>query len=211
VTNTLFTVGHSTHSSELFLDLLTMNSISAIADVRSRPYSRLNPQFNQERLKAQLRLAGIAYVPFGRELGARTDDQSCYTNGKVQYDRLAQTPLFRAGLTLLREGIREQRVALLCAEKDPITCHRMVLVCHELRLEPLDIFHIRADGSLESNAEAERRMVEAVSLPEYDLFTSRDETIEQAYLLQGNRIAWVENVPTNSADFATQMNAETTR
>ena len=207
MTNTLFTVGHSTHPPEVFLRLLTLHNISAIADVRTRPYSRLNPQFNQEPLKAQLRNSGIAYVPLGRELGARSDDRSCYKNGKVQYDRLARTPLFRAGLKRLLEGVETHRVALLCAEKDPITCHRMVLVCHELRQEALDIFHIRTDGSLESNAEAEQRMVEAVSLPEQDLFTSVDETIEEAYRLQGDRIAWVEIEPNNSGDFSAQMDA----
>jgi len=204
----LFTVGHSTNSFEGLLRLLVMNSISAVADVRSRPYSRMNPQFNQEPLKAQLKLAGIAYAPLGRELGARTDDRSCYENGKVQYYRLARTPLFRAGLNRLLEGVQTHRVALLCAEKDPITCHRMVLVCHELRHQPLDIFHIRADGSLESNAEAERRMVEAVSLPEYDLFSSGDEMIEEAYRLQGDRIAWVGIETGNSGAFPERIDTE---
>jgi len=168
----------------------------------------MNPQFNQEPLKAQLKLAGIAYAPLGRELGARTDDRSCYENGKVQYYRLARTPLFRAGLNRLLEGVQTHRVALLCAEKDPITCHRMVLVCHELRHQPLDIFHIRADGSLESNAEAERRMVEAVSLPEYDLFSSGDEMIEEAYRLQGDRIAWVGIETGNSGAFPERIDTE---
>jgi uncharacterized protein (DUF488 family) len=187
-----------------------MNNISAVADVRSHPQSRLNPQFNQGTLKEQLRTLGIGYVPLGRELGARTGDRSCYENGRVQYDRLARTPLFRAGLRRVLEGAQTHRVALLCAEKDPITCHRMVLVCHELRHEPLDIFHIRADGSLEPNVEAERRMVEAVSLPEYDLFTSGDETIEEAYRLQGDRIAWIETGPNNSDDLSAQIDAEVT-
>lgn len=205
---TLLTVGHSTHSSEHFLRMLLMNEVSALADVRSRPYSRMNPQFNQEPLKAQLKAAGIAYAPLGRELGARTDDRSCYVKGKVQYDRLARTPLFRAGLDRLLEGVQSHRVALLCAEKDPINCHRMVLVCHELRREPLDICHICADGSLESNVDAERRMIEAVSLPDQDLFTSREQTIEEAYRLQGDRIAWVETQPDNAGAFANQIDME---
>ena len=90
-------------------------------------------------------------------------------------------------------------------------CHRMVLICRELRHEPLDIFHIRADGTLESNAEAERRMVEAVALPEHDLFTSCDEMIEDAYRLQGDRIAWVETKPGNSGGLSTQIDVEATR
>ncbi len=207
----LFTVGHSTHSFEELLRLLMTNGITAIADVRSHPFSRMNPQFNQEPLKAQLKLAGIAYAPLGRELGARTSDRSCYENGKVQYYRLARTEPFRAGLNRLLEGIHTHRVALLCAEKDPITCHRMVLVCHELRRQPLDIFHIRANGSLESNSDAERRMVEAVSLPGNGLFTSAEETIEEAYRLQGDRIAWVEIDRRNSDAFPERIDTEVPR
>lgn len=203
----LFTIGHSTHAIGQFLDLLRMNSISAIADVRSRPYSRVNPQFNRESMQTALDAAGIAYRFLGRELGARSDDRSCYVNGKVQYDRLAQTPLFLRGLTRLINGVREHRIALMCAEKDPITCHRMVLVCHALRAEPLEIFHVCADGSLEPNADAERRMIAAVRLPVSDLFTSVEETVEEAYRLQGQRIAWVE--PSEELSTATISPAET--
>lgn len=188
----LYTIGHSTHTFEKLVQLLCGHRISAIADVRSRPYSRVNPQFNRENLKTALKSAGIAYAFLGHELGARTDDRSCYVDGKVQYERLARTRLFQAGLARLANGSRTHRIALMCAEKDPITCHRMILVCHELRRTPLEIAHICADGTLESNADAEKRLVKATGLPESDLFTSGDEAIEEAYRLQGKRIAWVE-------------------
>jgi uncharacterized protein (DUF488 family) len=206
--NTLFTIGHSTHSAETFLRLLTMNGISAVADVRSRPYSRVNPQFNRETLKADINAAGIAYVFLGLELGARTDDRSCYENGKVQYARLARTPLFQSGLRRVIDGSAIHRIALMCAEKDPITCHRMVLVCHELRREPLDTFHIRSDGSLEANADAELRMVRAVALPESDLFTSGDQAVEEAYRRQGERIAWVDHEDARGPATNTLTNVE---
>jgi uncharacterized protein (DUF488 family) len=188
----LFTVGHSTHSTEEFLQLLLINEISAVADVRSRPFSKINPQFNREALKANLKAADIAYAFLGRELGARADDRNCYVGGKVQYERLAQTPLFQSGLTRVIDGTRTHRIALMCAEKDPITCHRMILVCHELRRTPLDIFHIRADGTLESNPDAEFRLVKTMRVPESDLFTNGEEAVEEAYRRQAQRIAWVE-------------------
>src|SRR6266478_3802118 len=187
----LHTIGHSTHSIEQFVQLLREQRISAVADVRSRPYSRMNPQFSRDNLKVALKVACIAYVSLGNELGARSDDQSCYIDGKVQYERLAHTPLFRSGLTRLVDGIRSHRIALMCAEKDPITCHRMILVCHELRREPMDIMHIRADGTLESNADAEKRLIETNGLSELELFRSSDEIVEEAYQRQGKRIAWV--------------------
>jgi uncharacterized protein (DUF488 family) len=196
----LFTVGHSTHRAEDLLRLLDVNGVSAIADVRSRPYSRLNPHFNRDALEPLLGAHGIVYRFLGAELGARTEDRSCYVDGKVQYDLLARTPLFRRGLSRVLSGTRDYSVALLCAERDPITCHRMVLVCRELRKEPVEIFHIRADASLESNAEAERRMLEAVALPESGLFTSTTQAIDEAYRRQGERIAWVN--PSASSEAA---------
>jgi uncharacterized protein (DUF488 family) len=208
VTQTIFTIGHSTHPFDEFLQLLAKSKISVVADLRSRPFSRFSPQFNQELLTEGLRSADIGYVFLGRELGARTDDRSCYVHGKVQYDRLARTPLFRQGLDRLRSGIPKYRIAIMCAEKDPVTCHRMILVCRELKCQPLGIQHIRPDGSLESNEEAERRLMQSLSLPEHDLFTSRDEMIEKAYQLQGDRIAWTESQTNDSIDVPAASDTE---
>src|SRR5579871_5281780 len=95
---TVFTIGHSTHNLQYFLSLLKLHSITALCDVRSKPYSRTNPQFNKENLKITLHEHGIIYAFLGRELGARSEDPACYHEGKVQYDRLAQTDLFRNGM-----------------------------------------------------------------------------------------------------------------
>ena len=86
MTDTVFTIGHSTHPIEEFISLLKAASITVVGDVRSRPYSRMNPQFNREPFRNALAAAGIRYVFLGAELGARTDDPSCYRNGQVQYD-----------------------------------------------------------------------------------------------------------------------------
>lgn len=125
---TLYTVGHSNHSFEKFISLLTANGVTAVADVRSRPFSRRHPQFNEERLAAALAQQGIAYVFLGRELGARPEDPSCYENGKVQYERLSATPAFKAGIERALAGAEKFRVALMCAEKEPLDCHRTLLV-----------------------------------------------------------------------------------
>ena len=84
MTNAVYTIGHSTHSIEKLIELLKQQSISAVSDVRSRPYSRMNPQFNRESLKQALRTANIQYVFLGKELGARSEDRRCYRNGQVQ-------------------------------------------------------------------------------------------------------------------------------
>ncbi len=133
----VYTIGHSTHPREFFVALLLRHGIGAVGDVRSKPYSRMHPQFNREELTNYLYEAGIAYVFLGRELGGRGEDRSCYDSGKVRYERLAQTQLFREGLRRVREGTRDRKMALMCAEKDPLDCHRGVLVARHLpRMDP---------------------------------------------------------------------------
>jgi uncharacterized protein (DUF488 family) len=186
---TIFTIGHSTHTLEYFLSLLTKHGIQAVGDVRSVPYSRRNPQFNREPLMQRLRAADIAYVFLGKELGARSDNPGCYIDGKVQYNYLAKEPAFLEGLGRIRKGIDGHRVALMCAERDPLTCHRTILVCRELRSPDLEIDHILADGAVETNGAAEIRLMSLLNLRP-DMFHSERDCIEQAYEKQGSRIAY---------------------
>lgn len=184
------TVGHSTHSIERFIQLLQQNGVTALADVRSAPYSRFNPQFNREPLRAALKCAEIEYVFLGRELGARSDDPLCYENGMVVYDRLAATALFQRGLDRLVEGARRYDIALVCAEKDPLLCHRTILVSRQLILRGVSVEHILGDGSIETHDAALSRLVRLLGLPERDLFRSRASLIAEAYERQGTAIAY---------------------
>ena len=128
----VLTIGHSNHAAADFLALLRQHAATAVADVRSAPYSRFNPQFNREALRHALTEAGIAYVYLGRELGGRSDNPACYEGGRIRYDRVAETRNFKDGLRRLESGIREHRVALMCAEKEPLHCHRTLLVSQAL-------------------------------------------------------------------------------
>lgn len=188
--NTLHTIGHSTHTIEQFLSLLRKHRIQVVCDVRSKPYSQHNPQFNRESLKERLRDAGISYLFLGKELGARSDNPACYINGKVQYNYLVDEPTFKEGLRRLRAGVQKYRVTLMCAERDPLTCHRTILVCRELRADDLSINHILADGSIETNNAAERRLMAMVNIRP-DMLANEPECIEQAYEIQANNIAYV--------------------
>ena len=127
--NELYTIGHSTHTVDKFIALLTRQEIDAVCDVRSDPYSKFNPQFNREILQKELKRRGIVYVFLGKELGPRSDNLDCYENGKISYNRLSETALFKEGLKRVRQGMKSYRIALMCAEKDPATCHRTILVC----------------------------------------------------------------------------------
>ena len=154
----IYTIGHSTHQIEKFVSLLQQHGINAIADVRSVPYSRRNPQYNREALNEKLREQGIAYVYLGKELGGRSDDPGCYENGRVSYRLLAKTPLFRSGIERLRDGSTRNRVALMCAEKDPLNCHRTILVARELVEAGMDIGHILDNGHLETHDMTMKRL-----------------------------------------------------
>ncbi|MYE00477.1 MAG: DUF488 domain-containing protein, partial [Alphaproteobacteria bacterium] len=136
------------------------------------PYSRFNPQFNRKALSASLSASGIAYVWLGRELGGRPDDPACYEDGTVRYDRLARTALYREGIERVLSGAAEHRLALMCAEKDPLHCHRALLVSRSLEERGLAVAHILADGSLEPHERAMDRLL-AAHRPEEDLFSER--------------------------------------
>lgn len=192
-THPVLTIGHSTHALEAFVELLQKHAVSAVADVRSAPYSRYNPQFNRETLAEALKAKGIKYVFLGRELGARSEDPSCYANGRVQYQRLAQTDLFHAGIDRVMRGSHEHRIALMCAEKEPLDCHRTLLVARALVEHGAMVQHILADGRLEPHEAAMERLLDMVGLPHEDLFRSRNELVAEALAKQEERIAYVDD------------------
>jgi uncharacterized protein (DUF488 family) len=194
----VFTIGHSTHALNYFVSLLLQRNITAVCDVRSTPYSRMNPQFNREDLDKALQQSDITYRFFGKELGARSDDPTCYENGRVQYSRLAETGIFQLGIKRVLRGMKEgHRIALMCAEKEPLGCHRTILVARHLATIGVNIQHIQADGTLESHTEAIDRLARMHNLPEQELFRSREELRELACQLQEERIAFRK--PTNDA------------
>lgn len=188
----IYTIGHSTHTIEHFLDLLMEHGITAVCDVRSAPYSRVNPQFNRETLRQSLKDAGVAYVFLGKQLGARSDDPSCYRDGKVQYELLAETRLFREGIKRLLQGSQKYRIALMCAEKDPLHCHRTVLVARNLIHHGIEIRHILANCDVESQEESDERLLKTLKMEPNidDLFRPREELIELAYRKQAHTIAY---------------------
>ena len=202
MTQFLYTIGHSIHSLSQFLDLLKRHQITAVCDVRSTPFSRLHPHFNRESLRNELKRSNIAYVFLGKELGGRSSDASCYdADGRVRYDRIAESEGFRQGLVRIFEGTKTHRIALMCAEKDPLSCHRTILVCRHLRnQQDLSILHILDDGQTEPHEDSERRLLRLARMDQGDLFKSLQEQLEEAYDHQGRRIAYREQSTTGSSE-----------
>ena len=189
---TVYTIGHSNHSLRTFLALLRTHAISAVADVRSRPYSGYNPQFDRELLRSALLEDVIKYVFLGVELGARSSDPSCYEGGVIQFERLARTREFQCGLDRIVSGAQQYRVAMMCAEKEPLECHRTILVSRELRRLEVDVAHIHADGALERHDSALRRLAHMLRVREEEqhLFRSAQDLLDDVYRMQEKRIAY---------------------
>jgi uncharacterized protein (DUF488 family) len=188
----ILTVGHSNHEVQVLIDLLRKNGVTAVADIRSTPYSAATPQFNREALKPQLDAAGFKYVYLGNELGAHPQDPACYKDGKVQYRLQAKTSLFKQGLQRVISGAEKHKIALLCVEKDALKCHRSVLIARELEAQSVDVAHILAGGGIESHSQAMDRLLKEEKLDKGDLFRTREELVEEACARQEQRIAYFD-------------------
>ncbi len=177
----LFTIGHSNHSIERFLELARGAGITAIADVRSTPASRRYPWFNQARLAPRLAEENIAYVPLGDALGGRPRDPRFYReDGVADYEAMARTDEFLAGLDRVTDGARRYRVCLMCAEREPLDCHRCLLVARALAERGFAIGHVLADGAIEPHAHTEERLL-ALTRASADLFADRGQRLASAY------------------------------
>jgi uncharacterized protein (DUF488 family) len=189
--DTVFTIGHSNHSPEHFVDLLRRHGITALCDVRSKPHSRMWPQFNREEIEQTLSSSGVEYRFLGKELGGRSG---------LPYEQVAETELFRHGLKRLQVGVRQNlRIAIMCAEKEPLDCHRTILVARHLTALGVNVEHIGADGELETHSDALARLLDILHLPEQDLFHTPAEMLAEAYRLQEERIAYQPALEVKSA------------
>jgi uncharacterized protein (DUF488 family) len=191
--STVLTVGHSNHTLEHFLQIVRANQVTAVADIRSEPYSAYASQFNREALKSFLEDSGVNYVFLGAELGARPQDPACYRNGKVQFKLMAATALFRKGLERIVSGSKNHCIAMMCTENDPLKCHRSVFISRELEALGAEVSHILEDGSVESQEQAMDRLLEQCGLPKEDLFRTRAEIIEDACARQEQKLAFVND------------------
>jgi uncharacterized protein (DUF488 family) len=190
MSRTVYTIGHSNGTAERLLALLNLHGITTVADVRSQPYSRFNPQFNREELASVLKASGLEYVFLGIELGARSSNPACYRDGRAQYSLIAQTPAFERGIERLRAGTENLRVAILCAEKEPLSCHRSILIGRYLHERGFGVQHILEDGSLEDHDSSLLRLLALHGMQENNLFLTRDELVALAYERQAEQIEY---------------------
>lgn len=176
----LFSLGHSNHAIERFLSLLRTAGVTAVADVRSKPYSRYAPQYSSGSLKARLKDEGLAYVFLGKELGGRPEKPEFYRDGMADYEAMAREDSFHQGLERLITGMQTHRIAMMCAEQHPLDCHRCRLVGRVLLRRGIDTRHILPDGTQLTQGEIEARLLHAAG--QNDLFADQEMLLSQAYV-----------------------------
>jgi uncharacterized protein (DUF488 family) len=186
----VLTIGHSNHPMEQFLALLHEAGVTAVADVRSAPHSRYVPQFNHDALKVALRGAGIAHVYLGKELGGRPQHPQQYRDGVVDYEKIAATEAFQAGLQRVVDGAATHRVALMCAEQHPLDCHRCLLVGRALAARGACVGHILPDGTVTTQADIEAELLRRTGRDKPDLFMSPAERLAAAYREHARKVAF---------------------
>ncbi len=193
--NEVFTIGHSTHSWERFIALLRTAGVTAIADVRTSPYSRLNPHFNREDLREQLRLNGVSYVFLGKELGGRPSERRFYCDGVADYEKMAHSIEFGKGLDRIVDGAKKYRIALMCSERDPLDCHRCLLVARALAERQIHVSHILDGGRIVSHSEIEEKLLTMAGRNADDLFLPQSERLAAAYRERARKVAYAEPQP----------------
>ena len=186
----IFTIGHSNHDSTRFVELLVQHGIELTIDVRAQPYSAYATWFNREALESLLQRQGIAYRFEGATLGARPIDPACYVDGRVLYERVAAQPTFATALQRAASDAERVPTALVCAEGDPLACHRGILLARLLTDAGLEVAHILADGTLEPQAHLAARLMRTLELDQPDMFRTRDQQRAHAFEVQEERIAW---------------------
>ena len=183
----IYTVGHSNHEVEQFIKLLQSYSIDIVVDVRSAPYSQYCPQFNKNTIEQVLSNNGMKYLFLGKELGAR--------HNRVEYDKLKKTDLFRQGIERLKDGAGKCIVTLMCSEKDPINCHRTILISRVLKGEGIEVRHILDENKTVSQNEIEEQLQKKFKLEPllFDSAGAEQARIGEAYKKQEEKITYSHN------------------
>ena len=191
----IFTVGHSILEFDNFVALLKNHGVELVVDVRSTPQSARMPHFSMPAFEILLHTEHLDYLFLGEELGGRPDDADAYRpNGLVDYQARRRSYAFQAGLSRLERELEGRTVAMMCAEEDPLECHRFLLVCPELTQRGIFPSHIRKGSRIETQQAAENRLLADTGFDAVAANTlfpaARTEALEDAYKLQSEKFAF---------------------
>jgi uncharacterized protein (DUF488 family) len=193
----IYTVGHSTHQLDFFLELVKSVEINCIVDVRSVPASAHNPQYNQESFKNFLKFNHITYLHFAEEFGARQRDYDLLNNESIlDFEKVRKTRIFNRGLERIWQGVNQGfRIALMCSESEPLDCHRFSMVSIGLENDGFDVMHIFKDKTLKTNLDLEKELLKKFEkkIPQPDMFNpdiTFDMQLKEALRLKNKEIGF---------------------
>ena len=193
----IYTVGHSTHQLDYFLELLKEYGVTCLIDVRSVAASSYNPQYNKEPLTSFLKRNGIQYLHFAEEFGARHNDPDLLDEeGKVDFAKVRKSWAFKNGVERIWQGLDKGfTISLMCSESEPLDCHRFSMVSIALDKDGFDVKHIMKDKTLKTNADLENQLLKKYDkkLPKPDMFNPNvtlDDQLKEAYRLRNKEIAF---------------------
>jgi len=191
----IYTIGHSNREINEFIQILLHYRIKTVVDVRSKPYSKYCPQFNKETIKQAIINSGIKYLFLGEELGARPKDHSCYINNKVSFEKMMASDTFKKGISELLDEAKKNSIVIMCAEREPVDCHRAILVARVLEQKGIAVKHIIRETELLDRFEFEKKLLKKFKIQEtlFDTESSKKLDIEEAYQKQEKIISYQEN------------------
>lgn len=189
----LYTIGYSGFNIDDFILSLRNVEVNALVDVRSSPFSKMFPDYNKDKIYLSLKKNNIYYIPMSNEFGARPNNSEVYTDNQVDFIKMSESQSFLDGCSRIKEGLVHYTICLMCSERDPITCHRAILISHNIKkLYPRsNIFHILPNNVIESNREMEDRLLNVTKCGQLSLMGG--DPIEEAYLKQSKKIAYKLN------------------
>ncbi len=194
----LFTIGHSVYKFDFFLSLLQMHKINYLIDVRSSPFSRFAQDFNKGVLANSLKNTNIKYVLMGDYFGARPQDKTLYSEeGYLDFEKVQDTENFKKGLNNIIKGLKQNNnICLMCTEKDPIDCHRAIMVARAFSLKGIDVSHILQNGEIQTQKELDERLLDLYfpDRNQLSLFAednlSREQMLVEAYRKRNKKIGY---------------------
>ena len=155
----IYTIGYGSRSIAEFIEVLHQHEIAYLIDVRSAPYSRYKPEFSKAALVKELEQRGIRYVFMGDTLGGRPDDETCYINGRLDYEKVKEREYYQRGIERLQAAFSQQHsVVLMCSEGKPEKCHRCKLIGATLITQDIPVIHIDENDEQVTQAEVIERL-----------------------------------------------------
>lgn len=198
----LFTIGHSQHGINDFISLLKMYDIDYILDVRSTPYSKYAEQYNKENISKSLNLVNIKYSFMGKYFGARPQNIKLYSDeGYLDFEKVRGTQDFNKGIENVILGLKQgHRIALMCTEKEPIDCHRAILVARAFEMRMIYANHILANGRILTQQQLDEQLLQKyfpdrrqLSLFSYEKQISEEDYLTEAYIKRNREIGYYIN------------------